>query len=1154
MSEEFKQYEGKEVKKSPYAIREEEILQLWEDNNVFKKTIEKKSSKGDFVFYEGPPTANGRPGIHHILSRSYKDAIPRYKTMQGYRVHRRAGWDTHGLPVELQVEKELGLTSKKEIENYGIAEFNKKCKESVWTYRSEWEQMTRRMGYWVDMDNPYVTYTNDYVETLWWVAKQIADQNLLYKDYRVAPWCPRCGTGLSSHELAQGYADVKDISITAKFELVDEPGTFVLAWTTTPWTLPGNVGLAVGKDVDYVKAKVGDEYIIVAKDLAEKVLKDIEYEIVDTQKGDSLTGKEYRPLFPYFKKMAEEQNIKNLENAYKIYAADFVTTTDGTGIVHTAVMYGQDDFELGNQVGLPKMHLVTEQGTFIEGMDHFSGRSVKEELDGKPTLDIDVIKYLQENNTFFAKEKYEHSYPHCWRCKTPLIYYARDSWYIDMQGVKQKLISENKEINWEPSHVREGRFGEWLNDLKDWAISRERYWGTPLPVWEAEDGEQMFVGSFDDIKQNVKKSGNNYFIMRHGEADSNINKILTTNVATEDGLTDLGMSQVERAGDALKEKNIDYIFVSPFQRTQETKDILVKKLGLQEDQIITDERLAEINVGELDGQPYEAHHMYTDEVHEFNVALGSGESLDDVRKRMGTFLYETEEKYQDKNILVISHGTPLWMLRTVAEGADEKISLTKFEGVQNAEIIDLDFVSLPHNENFELDPHRPYIDDVVLEKDGKEFRRVKEVMDVWFDSGCMPFAQEHYMGKDDFPYPADFICEGMDQTRGWFYTMHAIGNLLGKGKAYKNVIALGLVNDENGQKMSKSRGNTINPWDAMNEFGVDTVRMWLYSVNAPGESKNFDSKTVIETQRKVFGLLDNVVKFYEMHAGDVSVKPQDSSNVLDQWILDRFEQLVILCTKHMDQYQLLEPTRAIRDFIADLSQWYIRRSRDRFKAGGEDKRYALATTRYVLLETAKLLAPFTPFFAEDIYRRAGGEGESVHLESWPVADTSSFFSKLFSKKTKADTLELMKETRSVISQALELRAAANIKVRQPLGILTITQKLDDAYLELVKDEVNVKEVVVGNKVNLDTEITKELQVEGDARELIRVIQNMRKNAGLNAEDNINLSVDTDDVGKSLTESFSDDIKSVAGITEFIFENNDGEETNVNSLKFKLVIK
>ena len=1154
MSEEFKQYEGKEVKKSPYAIREEEILQLWEDNNVFKKTIEKKSSKGDFVFYEGPPTANGRPGIHHILSRSYKDAIPRYKTMQGYRVHRRAGWDTHGLPVELQVEKELGLTSKKEIENYGIAEFNKKCKESVWTYRSEWEQMTRRMGYWVDMDNPYVTYTNDYVETLWWVAKQIADQNLLYKDYRVAPWCPRCGTGLSSHELAQGYADVKDISITAKFELVDEPGTFVLAWTTTPWTLPGNVGLAVGKDVDYVKAKVGDEYIIVAKDLAEKVLKDIEYEIVDTQKGDSLTGKEYTPLFPYFKKMAEEQNIKNLENAYKIYAADFVTTTDGTGIVHTAVMYGQDDFELGNQVGLPKMHLVTEQGTFIEGMDHFSGRSVKEELDGKPTLDIDVIKYLQENNTFFAKEKYEHSYPHCWRCKTPLIYYARDSWYIDMQGVKQKLISENKEINWEPSHVREGRFGEWLNDLKDWAISRERYWGTPLPVWEAEDGEQMFVGSFDDIKQNVKKSGNNYFIMRHGEADSNINKILTTNVATEDGLTDLGMSQVERAGDALKEKNIDYIFVSPFQRTQETKDILVKKLGLQEDQIITDERLAEINVGELDGQPYEAHHMYTDEVHEFNVALGSGESLDDVRKRMGTFLYETEEKYQDKNILVISHGTPLWMLRTVAEGADEKISLTKFEGVQNAEIIDLDFVSLPHNENFELDPHRPYIDDVVLEKDGKEFRRVKEVMDVWFDSGCMPFAQEHYMGKDDFPYPADFICEGMDQTRGWFYTMHAIGNLLGKGKAYKNVIALGLVNDENGQKMSKSRGNTINPWDAMNEFGVDTVRMWLYSVNAPGESKNFDSKTVIETQRKVFGLLDNVVKFYEMHAGDVSVKPQDSSNVLDQWILDRFEQLVILCTKHMDQYQLLEPTRAIRDFIADLSQWYIRRSRDRFKAGGEDKRYALATTRYVLLETAKLLAPFTPFFAEDIYRRAGGEGESVHLESWPVADTSSFFSKLFSKKAKADTLELMKETRSVISQALELRAAANIKVRQPLGIFTITQKLDDAYLDLVKDEVNVKEVVVGNKVNLDTEITKELQVEGDARELIRVIQSMRKNAGLNAEDNINLSVDTDDVGKSLTESFGDDIKSVAGITEFIFENNDGEETNVNSLKFKLVIK
>ena len=1158
MSEEFKQYEGKEVKKSPYAVREEEILQLWEDEGVFKKTIEKKSSKGDFVFYEGPPTANGRPGIHHILSRSYKDAIPRYKTMQGYRVHRRAGWDTHGLPVELQVEKELGLTSKKEIEEYGIAEFNEKCKESVWTYRSEWEQMTRRMGYWVDMDNPYVTYTNNYVETLWWVAKQIADQDLLYKDYRVAPWCPRCGTGLSSHELAQGYADVKDISITAKFELVDEPGTFVLAWTTTPWTLPGNVGLAVGIDIDYVKAKIGNEFVIVAKDLAEKVLKDVDYEIVDTQKGDVLVGKEYKPLFPYFKKMATEKNVKNLENAYKVYAADFVTTTDGTGIVHTAVMYGQDDFELGNKVGLPKMHLVTEQGTFVDGMDHFSGRGVKEETDGKPTMDIDIIKYLQENNTFFAKEKYEHSYPHCWRCKTPLIYYARDSWYINMQGVKQKLIAENNKINWEPVHVKEGRFGEWLKDLKDWAISRERYWGTPLPVWQAEDGDQLVIGSFDDIKKHVKKSGNQYFVMRHGEAEHNVNSIANSSNDAPSHLTDLGKQQAQKTAEGLKDKNITKIYHSPLFRGKETAEIVAKELGIAPENVIEDSRLREYEYGELEGKDFNefrkwrdtvAENLYTDKHSE------SGESYYDVKRRVGELWYEVESKDSNENILFVAHGALLEVAPAIAEAANLDRAIELFKEKKNhgtGDVKKIDFIPLPHNENFELDPHRPFIDDVVLEKDGKEFRRVKEVMDVWFDSGCMPFAQEHYMGSGSFPYPADYICEGMDQTRGWFYTLHAVGNLLGKGRAYKNVIALGLVNDENGQKMSKSRGNTVNPWDAMNEFGVDTVRMWLYSVNAPGESKNFDPKTIVETQRKVFGLLDNVVRFYEMYADNTLANPHKSTNVLDQWILARLNQLVGVCTAHLDQYQLLEPARAIREFIADLSQWYIRRSRDRFKVEGEDKQFALATTQYVLIELAKLLAPFTPFFAEDMYRRAGGVNKSVHLERWPTA--GSFWSKLFGKKSEIRTLDLMKETRLVISQALELRASSNIKVRQPLGTLTITKELGDAYVDLVKDEVNVKQVVVGGEVSLDTTITHELKQEGDARELIRVIQSMRKNAGLNAEDQITLSVDTGSHGKNVIETFSSDIRSTAGIAEVVFESNNGEETAVNDLQFKLVIK
>ncbi|MCE9517822.1 class I tRNA ligase family protein, partial [Candidatus Nomurabacteria bacterium] len=496
-----------ENNKSIATLREEAILKFWQQDDTFNKSLKKDSPAGEFVFYEGPPTANGMPGIHHLEARAFKDAIPRYKTMRGYHVNRKGGWDTHGLPVELQVEKKLGLNTKKAIEEYGIASFNKQCKESVWQYLDVWNKFTERIGYWVDKEKPYITYHNKYIESVWNVLKKVDEQNLLYKDYKVVPWCPRCGTALSSHELAQGYETVKDLSVYAKFKVLNRDNTYILAWTTTPWTLPGNVALAVGKDIIYVEIKVGEEVLILAKERLSVVTE--AYEIIAEYKSEQLVDVQYEPLYPYLTQLISDVEKIKLEKAFRVYIADFVNTTDGTGIVHTAVMYGQDDFELGTKEGLPKHHLVGLDGKFVTGTGIFEGRNVRDE-----DVAVDVIKDLAHRGLLFKKEKYEHSYPHCWRCKTALIYYARDSWYIRMSDskIKDKLISENTSINWEPSYIRDGRFGEWLKDIKDWAISRERYWGTPLPIWQKSDGSIEVIGSQEELRAKTKSSQNKYFV------------------------------------------------------------------------------------------------------------------------------------------------------------------------------------------------------------------------------------------------------------------------------------------------------------------------------------------------------------------------------------------------------------------------------------------------------------------------------------------------------------------------------------------------------------------------------------------------------------------------------------------------------------------
>lgn len=1158
MAEEYKNT------KSESALREERILEFWQKNKIFEKSLEQTQGGKEFVFYEGPPTANGKPGIHHLEARAFKDAIPRYKTMKGYHVRRKGGWDTHGLPVELQVEKRLGLNSKKAIEEYGIAKFNQECQESVWEYLDVWEKFTDRIGFWIDQDNPYVTYHNKYIESVWSIIKKTDEHKLLYKDYKVIPWCPRCGTALSSHELAQGYEDVKDLSVIAKFKVVGQENTYILAWTTTPWTLPGNIALAVGDNIDYLKVKIGNEVLILAKERIEIISET--YEILEELKGKDLIGLKYEPLFPFLKEQLEQKG-EETEKAWQIYPADFVNTADGTGIVHTAVMYGQDDFELGMKFGLPKHHLVGLDGKFLLGTGIFTGRFVKDEETA-----VEIIKDLAHRGLLFKKEKYEHSYPHCWRCHTGLIYYARDSWYIKMSDpeIKHKLIEENQSINWEPSYIRDGRFGEWLREIKDWAISRERYWGTPLPIWGCDKcNTREVIGSIEDLKNKTKKSGNQYFAMRHGEAESNINDIINSDPNNIYHLTEQGKQQAIDGAKDLKNKKIDLIISSHFPRCRETAEIVRESLGLNEISLIIDERLGEFKKGpSLEGKAWTDYFkLFNNTKERFEKSPDGGENLLDLNKRMGIFLYDIEQKYSGKKILFVSHEGPIVAMQMVTRGSsvDESVELKKRERelfeCRYATPIDISFVPLPHNENYELDLHRPYIDDINLICEcGENLIRTKEVLDVWLDSGAMPFAQDHYPFEnknwvDGAGYPADYICEAIDQTRGWFYTLHAVGVLLGKGKAYKNVICLGHILDKDGKKMSKSVGNVVDPWVMIEKYGVDTLRLWMYSVNQPGESKNFDEKTVALIHQQVFSLLYNVLAFYELYR-DKNLEGQlfHSVNILDQWILARLNELIKLITYNLDNYKLLEPTRAFRDFIGDLSTWYLRRSRERIKDGDVS---AKQTLYYVLKILAKLMAPFAPFTAEDIWQKLKTENdkESVHLESWPTIE-NNIFSRFFKKEVKV--IKNMGSTRVIVTLGLEARQKAGIKVRQPLAKIEIKDyDLDEKYSALIRDELNVKEAIenknIENEVLLDKIITPELKEEGNYRELARGLQDMRKKMGLTPSDVVVLSIETGNVGHDLILKFEADMKKTVLVSEIEFKTNDGTGITIDNLDFKVKI-
>lgn len=1028
-----------------FVQREREIEKFWEDNDIFKKQVDMRQGKEVFTFYDGPPTANGKPHIGHVLTRVIKDMIPRYQAMKGYKTVRKAGWDTHGLPVELEVEKVLNIDGKEQIEAYGIEPFVEKCKESVWKYESMWEEFSKCVGFWADMKDPYVTYHNDYIESVWWALRRIWDKGLLYKGHKIVPYCPRCGTPLSSHEVAQGYKDVKEKSAIAKFKVKGEDNTFFLAWTTTPWTLPSNMALCVNPNVTYVKAEKNGEFYYLAKDLLEKVLVE-DYKVVSEYKGSDLELKEYEPLFDF------ALPLLNGKKAFLVACDDYVTTSDGTGIVHMAPAFGEDDYRVCNKYNVAFVQFVDDQGNLTKETK-WPGLFVKK-------ADPKILKDLEERGLLFAELDFEHNYPHCWRCDTPLIYYARESWFIRMTAVRDRLIANNNTINWIPASIGKGRFGDWLENVQDWGLSRNRYWGTPLPVWECSCGHTHTIGSISELKS-------------------------------------------------------------------------------------------------------------------------------------------------------MSSNCP---------------------------------------EDIEL--HRPFIDDVTIkcEKCSNEMHRVPEVIDCWFDSGSMPFAQWHYPfeNKEVFEeqFPADFISEAVDQTRGWFYSLLAISTILFDKAPYKNVIVLGHVLDAKGRKMSKSKGNAVEPMQALGDLGADAIRWYFYENSAPWLPNRFHDVAVTEGQRKFMGTLWNTYAFYVLYANIDKFNvahynlEYDKLSVLDKWCLSRLNSVIKSVDEDLNNYRITEAAKTLQKFVDELSNWYVRRSRERFwaKEVNQDKINAYVTLYTAITTVIKLAAPMIPFITESIYQNLvlnteKNAPESVHLCDYPVANESYIDTEL------EKTMDLVL---TAVALGRAARNEANIKNRQPLALMYIKAPfaLNEYYTKIVEEELNVKKVefkedmdeylnyeikpdfkVLGPKVGklmkdvvkalaevdgqkakneldatkelvldlgdevvkltpndvevkmtqtdgfaaqkygqvtvaISTVLTDELIEEGFVREIISKVQTMRKEYNFNVTDRIDLYLANNDKLKELVKRNEDTIKSATLVNNVHFDQLDGftKEWNINGEKVDLAVK
>ncbi len=1124
---------------------EEKVLEFWDSAQVFQKTITQREQGKPYSFYDGPPFATGLPHYGHILASTIKDSVTRFWTMKGRKVERRVGWDCHGLPVENLIEKELELKDKKAILDLGVEKFNSSCQSAVFRYVSNFENTLKRLGRWADYSNSYATLDNSYMESVWWIFTKLWEEGLVYTDYRVTPYCPRCGTPLSNFEVNQGYKDVEDPAIFIKFKVKGKLNEYFLAWTTTPWTLTANVALAVNPEFNYVKAEIENEgkkeILILAKELAEKVFSDREYKIIETVSGEKLLGTEYAPIFDF---------VKPEGKSHVVIPADFVTLDDGSGIVHTAGLFGVDDMEACKKNGIAMILTVNEGGKFIDAIEPWKGMFVKK-------ADPLIIEYLKEQDILFRADRIIHSYPHCWRCDTPLLYYPIDSWYIAVTKIKNELLQNNEQITWVPSHLKEGRFGKWLADARDWSVSRNRFWGSPIPVWKCSECNDFHsIGSLSELMERKMDSGNKYYIMRHGEAEANVRQICSTAPELfENKLTKKGETDVRIAAESLKKAGIDLIFASPLLRTRMTAEIVSEITGAP---VVVDERLQEYNVGVWNGKnEIDFNNSFANQAEKFIKAPEGGETMSQIRRRMLETMKDLEKQYSGKKILIVSHGDPLWGLEAALNGLDDTQTAEMRETayIEPGEWREVKWSNFPYDRDGRVNLHRPYIDEIKLKCDcGGEMKRIEHVFDCWFESGSMPYASWHYpfenKEKVESIFPADFIAEGLDQTRGWFYTLHVLATALtrtdiGLGKshpAFKNVIVNGLVLAEDGKKLSKKLKNYTEPELVFEKFGADALRYFLLTSTAIGDDYRFSDKGVQEIKTKVIDRFVNSFNFYRMYVPEnLKVEGEVKYSVLDKWIAARLKETVAKMTAFMENYKLTDATRELTAFLDDFSNWYIRRSRTRLQRAENEADYTACaeTMRISLIEIAKLLAPFSPFITEAIYLNLseGRAKESVHLEDWPTAEEVSAEEK--------DLIGDMSSIRDLAAAGLARREESGIKIKQPLKAFYINNKDLGSKAELLAvlaEEINVKEILADESIadggKLDTEITTELRMEGYLREFIRSVQDMRQKSGFKPGEKGVLYVSTSGMPQLAISSKEEDLKKILSLQRIEYTKTD----------------